>query len=279
MPPKEKKNNSRAYVHAFMLFPDSEEHAKLLRFLRDGCHPGMKFLGIVHQPEEAEKKEHIHCMVCFDSQRTPDGVRKSFGVIRTVWRLAHMQLHDTVSEKLKKIPDGSDFTSDTGYYRVEKWKDNETYVLSDPDDPQSYIETPYKDGEKQCRSPCEIDEVWRLCPVWRIPHVEVVSDRCSYAQYMLHRDIQSTIDGVKHVYNYSDIFGDEDFKQSCFPVPKAQSENTLVQDILALSADCYSFRDFVTKCANFQRDDLISFAMSHSYYITQILPKFPIQNK
>lgn len=271
MPPK--KTNTRSYVHAFVLFPDNPEMLKIYEFLTGSRHADFQFMSIVHEPEAAEKKRHIHCMLCFENQRTSDGVRKSFGVSKTVWRLAGMYLKDSVTEKLKKIPKESTLVSDTGYYRDEIWHDSEGWILSDPDDPQSYIEREYKDGEKQCRDPCKIDQVWRLCPVWRVPHVEVVSDRCSYAMYMLHRDIQSTIDGVKHVYDFSDLVGDQDFIHSCFPVKKAQSKNTLAMDVINLSVGCNSLRQLLSNLVVLGRDDLIEFCMSHSYFVTQLISK------
>lgn len=262
--------NNRCRVFTFMLYPDNYEQMRLLDWLKKGYLP-CKSLYILHQPESDEKKPHFHVMVCFENERTEKGVRNYFGVIRTVWRLAHMSLNEDVTQKLKK-DDNAD--TETGYIRVEHWRDKETFILKDPDDPLSYIEHEYHDGEKVCPAECKLDEVWRLCPVYVVPHVEKITDRCSYASYLLHETPQAIMDGKK-CYSKEEIKGDEDFIQSCFPSPYRECTSNLIEDAITIGKGCQSQHEFTRKCLLLNRSDILEYTASHSHFVERfLLPHF-----
>lgn len=260
--------NERSRVFAFVLYPDNFEQMRLFDWLKQGYLP-VKLLYILHQPESDEKKAHYHVMICFDNQRTPDGVRNFLGISKVVWRLAKMELKSKVKYKLVKDENAN---TETGYVRLEIWKDVEKYVLRDPEDPQSYIEHEYHDGEKTCPADLKDDEVWRLTPVYVVPHVEKVSDRGSYAAYMLHETPQAIMDG-KRRYDRSELKGDRDFLESCFPVKKKECVSNLVSDAIILAKHCKDENDFIRICLKFKRSDIIEYTAQHSYFISKfVLP-------
>ena len=59
-----------------MLYPDNFYHVEFLGYLKQ---MGVTHLYIKHQPEEDEKKEHIHLMMHFDYPYTVKGFLKSVG--------------------------------------------------------------------------------------------------------------------------------------------------------------------------------------------------------
>lgn len=77
--PKKKedfKRSSRSSWIGCMLYPDNFYHMEFLEYLKT---MGITHLYIKHQPEEDEKKEHIHLMIHFDYPYTVSGFVKSVG--------------------------------------------------------------------------------------------------------------------------------------------------------------------------------------------------------
>lgn len=107
-------------------------------------------------------------MFQFSNARTADGVRKSFGVDRVVWRLAYMEIATSVEQKLVRTNSDAPYF-DAEYKRVETWKNSESWVLLDDNDPESFVETPYIDGQLVCREYCPDNCIWRLVPIYNIP--------------------------------------------------------------------------------------------------------------
>lgn len=60
----------------FLLYPDNCHHMDILSYLKD---IGSTMCWIEHEPEEDEKKKHIHVMIHFDRARTASGFCSSFG--------------------------------------------------------------------------------------------------------------------------------------------------------------------------------------------------------
>lgn len=231
---------------------------------------GYEYCAIHHEPDKDDSKPHEHFMIRFPDKRkkTVGGVRKMYGIDRTVWRLATMELNTSVSEKFVKCDVDTDHPNG---YRVEsRYKDSECWVLSDPNDPASFIEQPYKDGELRCNAPCTKEQLWRYCAIYRVPHVEATSDMCSYALYMLHRTAACAIDGLKTVYDVNDMYGDEDFIRACFPYMKTSNKVSAIHEIMLLKRSCIDFPDFLYKCIELERDDLIEYAEKHTYLVNSL---------
>lgn len=271
---KTRSNSSRAYVHCFVLYPDNPAQMELFQWLQNTTL--LRFMYIKHEPETDEKKPHIHCMVKFENARSSDGVRKSFGTIKTVWRLHKMKLNVECNEKLinqAKLKDDNPLkhvVTETGYIRTSKFSDAECPVLFDESDPASYIETDYEDGQIICPKECKLDEVWRLRPIYVVPHVEPVSDRTSYAVYMLHQDRASEVAG-KHRYEVSDLRGDAEFIKSCFPIKGKETLSSTFEDALLLGSGCASERDFLALCVAMKREDLLQLCRDKPYFIQRYI--------
>ena len=77
--PKKKeifKRSGRSSWIGCMLYPDNFYHMEFLEYLKT---MGITHLYIKHQPEQDEKKEHIHLMIHFDYPYTVSGFVKSVG--------------------------------------------------------------------------------------------------------------------------------------------------------------------------------------------------------
>jgi len=76
----EKKGGSKRSVRSSwigcVLYPDNFYHMEFLEYLKT---MGITHLYIKHQPEQDEKKEHIHLMIHFDYPYTVSGFVKSVG--------------------------------------------------------------------------------------------------------------------------------------------------------------------------------------------------------
>lgn len=70
------KRSGRSSWIGCMLYPDNFYHVEFLDFLKS---MGITHIYIKHQPEEDEKKEHIHLMMHFDYPYTVSGFVKSVG--------------------------------------------------------------------------------------------------------------------------------------------------------------------------------------------------------
>ena len=70
------KRSGRSSWIGCMLYPDNFYHMEFLEYLKQ---MGVTHLYIKHQPEEDEKKEHIHLMMHFDYPYTVQGFLKSVG--------------------------------------------------------------------------------------------------------------------------------------------------------------------------------------------------------
>lgn len=75
-PKKDYKRSVRSSWIGCMLYPDNFYHMEFLEYLKI---MGITHLYIKHQPEEDEKKEHIHLMIHFDYPYTVSGFVKSVG--------------------------------------------------------------------------------------------------------------------------------------------------------------------------------------------------------
>lgn len=77
--PKKKEGFKRSVRSSWigcMLYPDNFYHMEFLEYLKT---MGITHLYIKHQPEQDEKKEHIHLMIHFDYPYTVSGFVKSVG--------------------------------------------------------------------------------------------------------------------------------------------------------------------------------------------------------
>lgn len=206
--------STRTLTHAFVLYPDNVHQMQLLAWLEspvNSANFGYKMCYILHQPETDEKKQHYHVMVQYPNARTSEGVKKSFGVYRTVWRLYHMQVNATIDKTLHKPPKGFQAQTLTGYIRQTKTKDKLVPVLTDSANPESFVDVEYHGRERVCPvKPGLTDEIYKLTPLYTVPHVEPVSDSKSYAQYMLHRTYECWL-ADKHKYSFNDLQGDSEY--------------------------------------------------------------------
>lgn len=66
---------------ACVLYPDNCHQMEVLGYLES---IGQTMLYIIHQPEDDEKKEHIHVMIHFDYPRTASGFCSAFGTGRFI---------------------------------------------------------------------------------------------------------------------------------------------------------------------------------------------------
>lgn len=266
-----KKNSIRALCHTAVLWLDNPAMLHIYNYLRYTTpdERGFYFLGIHHKAEQNEKKDHVHTMFQFSNARTADGVRKSFGVDRVVWRLAYMEIATSVEQKLVRMnPDDSIFNAE--YQRVEKWKNSESWVLLDDKDPESFVETPYIDGQLVCREYCPDNCIWRLVPIYNIPHVETVSDKNSLAVYLLHRDPQSLLEGKKTVYEMCDFFGDQEFIKSCFPPLKSPCKESLIDDVQSYIVQTGSLFDLLRIANADNRTDVVEYVEKHGFLVQQM---------
>lgn len=266
-----KKNSIRALCHTAVLWLDNPQMLHIYNYLRYTSpeERGFYFLGIHHKAEQNERKDHVHTMFQFSNARTADGVRKSFGVDRIVWRLAYMEIATSVEQKLVRTnPEESIFNAE--YQRVEKWKNSESWVLLDDKDPESFVETPYIDGQLVCREYCPDNCIWRLVPIYNIPHVETVSDKNSLAVYLLHRDPQSLLEGKKTVYEMCDFFGDQDFIKSCFPPLKSPCKESLIDDVQSYIVQTGSLFDLLRKANADNRTDVVEYVEKHGFLVQQM---------
>lgn len=207
----------RTLHHAFVLYPDNEYQMQLLRWLSDDKNQQLhefEIMFILHKPESEEKKEHYHVLMRSANPRTADGVKKSFGVYKTVWRLYHMSIIAEGTQHLSKAPKG--VKTLTGYFRNTKTKDNLVPVLTNQEDSESFVDVEYHGKERFCPvKPGLLDEIYKLTPLYTVPHVECVSDYQSYARYMLHQTYECFLAG-KRQYTFDDLQGDSDFIARCF---------------------------------------------------------------
>lgn len=272
---------SKGSIFAAILYPDNAAQMEWLTAMY--AHPdpeGIEWMvHIRHEPEpssddESEKKPHFHVMwKYYGKARSARSVVKSTCAIGVVWRLAHMQLNDDVSEKLRKRK-ASEPETDSGYIRQTTWIDKERFVLSDPNDPASYIEHPYKDGEKLCRAPCKLDEVWRLTPIYTVPYVVPISNVFSYAQYMLHATYRCHKDG-KRPYCIEDVQGPRQIIEQYFVASHADKDKLIFEELLAFAGGVYSDRQLLLALQAARRYDLIRYVSTHTAFVKMMIGSPP----
>lgn len=76
-----KKSTVKGRWIACVLYPDNCHQMEVLGYLEN---IGQTMLYITHQPEDDEKKEHIHVMIHFDYPRTSSGFCSAFGTGRFI---------------------------------------------------------------------------------------------------------------------------------------------------------------------------------------------------
>lgn len=259
-----KKESKRGRNFAFVLYPDNEAQMKLLQWLLNPlCPYNCRTMYIEHEAEDADKKDHIHVVTAFDNPRSVDGVRKSFGVYDTVWRLYHMELTDIVDD-LKKVSPGV-------FERVRKETYTKKPVLTDPDNPQSFVD--YKLTSKNetvaliTREHPEIgdDQCFIKTPLYTVPHVELVSDLTSYAVYMLHQTYDCIINNKKP-YKKEDLKGNFEMICQAFPDLKPMDEVSIMQRIFDLcrNRSRSEVMDILLQCRD---EDTLKFLSGHSTFV------------
>lgn len=278
------KAPSKGSVFAAVLYPDNAAQMEWLTAMY--AHPdpeGIEWMvHIRHEPEpspddETEKKPHFHVMwKYYGKARSARSVVKSTCAIDVVWRLAHMRVKADVSERLRKRRHEEPET-ETGYIRETTWIDKEHFVLSDPDDPSSYIEQPYKDGEKLCRSPCKLDEVWRLTPIYTVPYVVPISNVFSYAQYMLHATYRCHKDG-KRPYCIDDVQGSRQIVNQYFIASNADQDKRIFDELMYFTVDCYSERRLLNTLQSYGRYDLIRYVSTHTSFVKMMIGSPPMMH-
>ena len=160
----------RTLTHAFVLYPDNAYQMQLLAWLKSPLNAvnfGYKICYILHQPESDEKKAHYHVMVQYPNARTADGVKKSFGVYKTVWRLYHMQTNAVIDKTLHKPGKKAPAQTLTGYVRQTKTKDKLVPVLTDSNNPESFVDVEYHGRERVFR-PTNTHKCGVTCIVYMI---------------------------------------------------------------------------------------------------------------
>lgn len=266
-----KKDSKRGRNFAFVLYPDNEAQMKLLRWLNSPtCSYNCRTMFIKHQAEEEDKKEHIHCVTVFDNPRSVDGVRKSFGIYDTVWRLYNMELVDVVDD-LKRNRNGV----------VERIR-NEIYkkrpVLTDPENPQSFVD--YKlTGKTETvaaitREHPEIgdDQCFIKTPLYVVPHVELVSDLTSYAIYMLHQTYDCIINN-KTPYKVEELQGNFELICSVFPELKPMDNISIMKRLYELCKNGNN-REVIQILLECNDKDTLDFLAGHSTFVRDwFLPK------
>lgn len=263
----------RTLCFAFVLYPDNPYQMQLFDWLTNAQNQAnfdFRVMYILHAPEEEEKKEHYHFMIKYPNPRTADGVRKSFGVVRTVWRL-YIMSPSKVTQKLTKCGKGEKTLS--GYKRQSSLKYELTPVLSDKNIPDSYIELPYHDGEKMPpKKPGLDDEIYKLTPVYTVSHVENVSDFRAYAQYILHNTYECHL-AHKRQYKISDVKGNSDFIQLAFSGTYSESEMSVTGILQLLGSwrntnQQLNFIEFVYAAG---KPELVEFIRKNPYFVSKFL--------
>lgn len=255
------KQTKRGRNFAFVLYPDNEQQMKLLRWLNSpNCSYNCRTMFIKHQPEQDDKKEHIHCVTVFDNPRSVDGVRKSFGVYDTVWRLYHIEQVDLVDDL--KIKDGVGV-------RVRTPKYKKCPVLLDENDKQSFRDIPWDDRKTvsniTSENPINDDEAWIKTPLFLVPHVELVSDLTSYAMYMLHQTYDCIINN-KTPYKIEDIQGNFELICSAFPELKPMDNVNIMKRLYNL-CECGNPRKVMDILLECNDKDTLDFLAGHSTFI------------
>lgn len=216
-------------VFGIVLYPDDTTHRDILNYLLDEqnqCNTinPFKVLGIIHDMDKHDdgtpKKRHIHVMIEYTRKRTPDGVAKSFGGRRQVLRLysrysrvtGGLTREDGDLIRVFRNPDTKDMPvliqQDDGTERpidteIPEFFDTKLWDVL----PEAYYnQAPFNmanDGQ-----------YWKLVTVQTISHVEMISDKWAYTQYLLHETFDAITAG-KHRYNKNELFGTTEFINEC----------------------------------------------------------------
>lgn len=260
-----KQSSRRGKYFAFILYPNDDwRHLALLRhLLSDERRIPAKIMCINHQGKgkiaPAAIKPHTHVMLSFENARSELSVQKMLGVSGTVWRLYTMALSDVVDSLHRK-------NGIVERHRDEVWK--QVPVLSDPDNPTSYIEYPYDDrvsvAEVTRRHPVEDDQCYIRSTQYVVKHVEMV-DFQSYATYMLHLTYQCLLDS-KERYEISDLYGDEDLIKKAFPSSDPFGNGGVYERLYALCGE-YSQREVIRILMDNGDKEAMDLLQSHSTFI------------
>lgn len=239
--------------------------------LRD-CPYNCRLLYILHEPEEDEKKPHYHVMVRFDNQKTVGAVRKMFGLQADVWRLYTMIESDIVDDL--KMKHGSP-------ERVRNLVYKKFPVLSDSENPDSYIQFPYDksnlynakqvtDMYNESYCPIDDDQAFIRTKVYTVQHIEVVSDCNAYALYMLHANYDCIIQGKKP-YRKEQLKGNMDFMFSCFPEMKNISDLDSISRVFELTKkvvnNSMSRRDLIAELIQTGDEESFKYIRENSSFI------------
>ena len=259
-----KKPSKRGRYFAFILYPAEDWcHLALLRhLLSDERLIPCKVMAINHKGgynSTWTKKPHTHVMLAFENARSESSIQKMLGVVGTVWRLYTMVQTDVVDSLHRK----------NGIVQRERqpvW--SEVPVLSDPDDPTSYIEYPYDDhksvAEVTRQHPINDDQCYKRSTQYIVKHVETV-DFQAYATYMLHRTYQCLLD-VKERYEISDLYGDEDLIKKAFPSSDPFGNGGVYERLYALCGE-YSQREVIRILMDNGDKEAMELLKSHSTFI------------
>lgn len=266
-------DSKRGFAFDFVLYPDNVAQMRLFDWLSASDNPyNCRMIWIKHFPEEDGKKEHLHCLVRFDKQKTVGGVRKMFGIQADVWRLFTMEVVDIVDD-LKMVHGSAQ--------RVRTFVNKKIPVLSDSDNPESFIQFDYDKSnlynakmvsDMYVRSFGELpdDQAFIRTKIYTVPHVEVCSDSQAYALYMLHVTYDCILQGKKP-YRKEDIHGNFELLCSCFPEMKSLSELDSVHRLYDLTKQVVrqsiSRRDLVYKLIETSDEDTLIYLKNNSHFI------------
>ena len=268
-PKSQNSDSKRGYAFCFVIYPDNEKQMALFDWLNHRDCPYLsRLVYIRHDAEEEDKKDHIHCMIRFDSQKTVGAVKKMFGIQADVWRLYTLIESDVIDDL--KMKHGTP-------ERVRNIVYKKSPVLSDPADSESFIEFPYdKSNLYNAKMVSEKypdlhdDQAFIRTKVYTVPHIEVVSDCNAYALYMLHANYDSIIQGKKP-YKKEELRGNYEFILSLFPELKNMNELHSVKNLYDLTRrvvnQTMSRRDLVAELIQTGDEDTLKYLKENSHFV------------
>lgn len=269
-------DSKRGYTFCFVLYPDNKAQMALLDWLnRRDCPYLSRLVYIKHDAEDDEKKDHIHCMIRFDTQKTVGAVKKMFGIQADVWRLYTLIESDVVDDL--KMKNGH-------CQRIRNIVYKKSPVLSDPDDPESFIQFDYNksnlynskmvsewyENSDECFISLDEDKAFIRTKIYTVPHVEVVSDCNAYALYMLHANYDCMLQGKK-LYRKDELQGNYEFILALFPELKNMNELHSVKNLMELTKrvvnQSMSRRDLIAELIETGDEDTLKYLKDNSHFV------------
>lgn len=106
-----------------------------------------------------------------------------------------------------------------------------------------------------------------------VEHIEPISDIYGYAQYMLHKDFKSVMQGKKE-YEFTDVnpFSNPIETISDYFVKTDMSDGQIIDIIYQIASCCDGdYNTFVQLCSMYSDQKVIKYVQSHAYFINNFI--------